>query len=619
MNENAPTNTIVAASIPFSVDYDALPQNGQPPVDVDIAILHHEINPAHSAGGRFTVVQNGVDGVGNPVYQLLVSADNDAGTTADNLDYEVQDAYQIVDNQYQVVINSYSDTPANGGQLLVSRQFTIFLNDLNDEGGTPPATNITWNGVPPAGASIPGAGDLIATLTSDAAGGVFALGANSDPRIAVSADGQVTASDNVGQNQTRIVNLTVTNAGGTTAETVVLRTGSNSANVMAGVNLDDIIYGRAGNDSLTGLAGDDVLYGQTGDDTLDGGIGNDVLVGGRQSDVILGGIGNDLILHEWGDGFDTIDGGEGFDTVMITGSSANQNLVVSYAGGAISSINNIGTFANIEAIHADMGGSDDQLNYTPDSDAVTVDLLGGTASGFASIANIRDVSGTGGGDTITTGTGENRILAGNGDDTVIVAADDVVGILHGQGGLDTVDYSAYAANLTVTLQGAISMVGGSGTSSATSDTLQSFENFIGGSGTDIISGSFGTNVLKGGGGNDILFGDRGGDTLTGGGGNDVFVFTANNELSVANHDFITDFEGAGVAGGDIIDLSGYGGTFFFIGSANFNTGNQNQVRYAASGDGNTVIQIDTNNNTNPEAEIWIAGVHTFIESDFVLA
>ena len=471
--------------------------------------------------------------------------------------------------------------------------------------------NLTFTGVPPAGNNLPGTGNVIGTLTSSVAGVAFGL-SGAASAFNVSADGTVTMAQNLAQNSTTVLMPEVSNEDGRSAERMVILAGSNGVNSLtAGSDDDHIIYARGGNDTLTGGGGDDTLYGQAGADTLNGGDGDDTLIGGRQSDIINGGAGDDLILHPWGDGFDTIDGGADFDTVMITGSPSNQSLTVAYAGGVISSIANVGTFANIEAIHADMGGSDDRLSYTSGSDAVVVDLLAGTASGFASITNIRDVNGTNGDDVITSGTGENRILTGNGDDTIIVTVDDVADLFNGGGGgNDTVDYSAHTVALSVVLQGGSSVVGGSGSSN---DILQAIENFIGGSGDDDISGTTGTNRLVGGDGADRLFGDRGGDTLTGGADADTFVFTANNQSTTANSDLITDFEF-----GDKIDLSGYAGQFAFVGTNGFNTGNQNQVRYGADGD-DTLIEIDTDNDAGAEAAIRIAGTYAFSESDFILA
>ena len=70
------------------------------------------------------------------------------------------------------------------------------------------------------------------------------------------------------------------------------------------------------------------------------------------------------------------------------------------------------------------------------------------------------------------------------------------------------------------------------------------ETFTGGRLDDILTG----------GGNDRLIGGRGSDMLTGGAGNDSFVYVRGE----IDGDIILDFQGAGVAGGDVLVLTGFG-------------------------------------------------------------
>ena len=132
--ENSVNGAMVGLQIPFNVDYDSQSINGAPPPDVDINTLYHEIDPANDSGGRFTVVANGVDFNGKPRYSLVVA---DGGPMMLNYEAPVHtpanQSFQFVDNQYQVVINTYSDTPANGGILVAVRQFTVLLDDVTGE------------------------------------------------------------------------------------------------------------------------------------------------------------------------------------------------------------------------------------------------------------------------------------------------------------------------------------------------------------------------------------------------------------------------------------------------------------------------------------------------------
>jgi Ca2+-binding RTX toxin-like protein len=81
-------------------------------------------------------------------------------------------------------------------------------------------------------------------------------------------------------------------------------------------------------------------------------------------------------------------------------------------------------------------------------------------------------------------------------------------------------------------------------------------------GNDFLNGQGGSDLLNGGDGNDILQGDgfgffnlKGADTLTGGAGDDAFEFSVfDGDSTSLNRDTITDFQGAGEAGGDTLEL-----------------------------------------------------------------
>ncbi len=80
----------------------------------------------------------------------------------------------------------------------------------------------------------------------------------------------------------------------------------------------------------------------------------------------------------------------------------------------------------------------------------------------------------------------------------------------------------------------------------------------GGAGADSIRGGAGADVLRGGDGADTLAGGPGGDALNGGAGDDVFLIArpgATNDSPASAFDTITDFQGAGAIGGDLIDLA----------------------------------------------------------------
>jgi hypothetical protein len=467
VNENSGTGTIVGLQIPFSVDYDPV---GNPPPDVDLATLHHEIDPAFSAGGRFKVVANGVDFNNFPRYSLVV----DNGGT--RLDYETQDAHQVVDNQYQVIINSY-DAP--GGVLVAQRQFTIFLNDVEPEiVGTPP-TDIRWIGVAPTDA--PGNGDLIGNLvTTDANDDVpFTYSMTGDAGFAVDpSTGAVTRTGPaMPPNSTFLLNVASTDStGGARGETFTIRTGGAlSADTLAGTAADDILYGYGGNDTLNGGGGDDNLFGMAGADilnggagrdildgaggadTLNGGAGSDTLDGGAGADAVNGDGGNDTIRYQINDGADTINGGAGNDTLAISAGSADNLLEITLTAGVAAAINlattptaaTEATVSDVEAVTVNLDGGVDTVAVTS-ATGISVNLATGVASNGLSLVNVENVTGGAGADTLTAGAGVN--------------------VLRGRGGADNISLNAPNDDAQDIVQFAASTDGG-----ATGDVVTNFD------------------------------------------------------------------------------------------------------------------------------------------------
>ena len=410
------------------------------------------------------------------------------------------------------------------------------------------------------------------------------------------------------------------------------------------------IIGSQGNDTMTVNGGVNILDGQGGNDTLNagggtdtvsGGDGADTLIGGTGNDLLNGGTGNDTFTYTMGDGADTVDGGTGFDTLNITGTTGNDTLDVVYTGTALTTVEG-GTVTGVEAVTANLldqlvGGSD-VLTYAGTSANVTVNLAGGSASGFASIAAIENVTGGSGNDTLTGSAGANTLTGGAGNDT-----------LDGNGGTDTLVGGA-GDDLYITDGGdTLTEAANSGTDtvqSAVSFTLAAnFENLtftgaanLNGTGNgvaNIVTGNNGNNTLlglgggdtlSGGLGNDTLNGGAGTDTLTGGLGDDTFVFaTAAEAGNGAARDVITDFQGAGAAGGDVIDVSGIDANtgvaadqaFTFIGTAAFTAAGQ--FHYVQDAINNlTILEGNVNVGLGADFQIALTGLHTVAAGDFTL-
>ena len=104
-------------------------------------------------------------------------------------------------------------------------------------------------------------------------------------------------------------------------------------------------------------------------------------------------------------------------------------------------------------------------------------------------------------------------------------------------------------------------------------------------GNDFLSGEGGNDLIDGGDGDDTLQGDgffvKGADTLTGGAGADAFAFSVfDGDSTAVTLDTVTDFQGAGVAGGDELFLT----PSFFVPSTRLSFGGlqlRSDVRYGA--------------------------------------
>ena len=296
--------------------------------------------------------------------------------------------------------------------------------------------------------------------------------------------------------------------------------------IVRGTDAGDIIDMM---DGVTNAA--DSIYGFGGNDTIFAAGGDDSLIGGS--------------------GADTLNGGDGNDTAFYWDSTASV-LVSLGSGGAV------GTG------------------------------LGGTAQGDR-LVGIENLSGSGFGDILVGGDGDNELagLGGNdslkgggGDDTLFGhTGDDMLtggaGADHLDGGLgiDTVYY-------TGSLGAYVNLVENRGLwGDAWGDTFTSIENVSGSDYVDTVLGDNGNNVfwgleggdwldggggadtLWGGGNDDTLFGGTGADTLYGEAGNDQLIGEGNGDGVSAYNDILY-----GGAGND--RLSGGGGADILNGGDN---------------------------------------------------
>lgn len=145
----------------------------------------------------------------------------------------------------------------------------------------------------------------------------------------------------------------------------------------------EALKGGDGDDDLYGAGGPDLLVGYEGDDTLGGGSGNDWIFGLDGNDNISGGTENDVISG--GSGADTITGGAGNDFVESAGILDEQALLASVKTAK------------------DFGDITFDYDYsTPEETGDTIELGDGDDTIVAGAADI-----------ITTGNGQDQIAAGD--------------------------------------------------------------------------------------------------------------------------------------------------------------------------------------------------------------
>jgi Ca2+-binding RTX toxin-like protein len=224
---------------------------------------------------------------------------------------------------------------------------------------------------------------------------------------------------------------------------------------------------------LEGSTGDDTLSGGNGVDNITGNGGNDTMDGGASQDFLTGGDGNDVI--DGGDDNDQIDGGADDDTL---------------SGGPGSDTFSADPFPD----------GDDSIAGGDDVDSMSYSIRGsaGIAMNLDGVAN----DGRAGMETDNVMADVENLTGSQGPDTIDASA--AQNIIDGQGGDDTLSGGA-SADL---------IFGGNFDSGV--DTIS------GGDGDDTISGGDGADQVNGDNGADSVVGDQGNDTERGGRGNDSF-------------------------------------------------------------------------------------------------
>lgn len=282
-------------------------------------------------------------------------------------------------------------------------------------------------------------------------------------------------------------------------------------------------------ENLIGTYGDDTLVGSDADNTIDGDGG-----GGPGVDTIRGGGGTDLVSYaartagvyadlggQAGSGEDSIAadveglaGGSGDDTLLGT---SGPNVLDGGPGddrldGRLGADTLIGG-----------AGAHDAVDYSGRMKSVHVTANGVLDDGESGEndnvgADVEDILGGAGDDTLIGNAVANVIDGGLGADTIV-----------GGGGEDVADYSRRTDSVNIALNGApTSGSGADGPTNARDRIANDVEDALGGSGDDALIGNAGANVLDAGPGDDILSGGRGPDELEGLAGEDVVDFSDRN-------------------------------------------------------------------------------------------
>lgn len=214
--------------------------------------------------------------------------------------------------------------------------------------------------------------------------------------------------------------------------------------------------------------------------------------------------------------------------------------------------------------------------------------------------------GQSGNDGLHGGGGNDVLYGGTGNDTLGGAFETGDDRLYGEDGNDQL----YGAGGNDTLNG------GTG-----DDHLEGI------TGDDVLNGDEGADALEGGDGNDMLNGGGGQDRLYGGTGNDIFDFnTIGDSAAGTTRDVIGYVLDKFEVGVDKIDVSNIDANADLPGDQAFEfaatpTG-PGQITLRDDDNGQTIIQLNTGNDLNPESEIAIDDGSTlasaYTDANFIL-
>src|SRR4051794_10678233 len=175
------------------------------------------------------------------------------------------------------------------------------------------------------------------------------------------------------------------------------QSGTPGPDTLTGTSGADRLDGLEGDDVLRGLAGPDCLLGDDGNDTLDGGAGPDDLNGYQGADRLSGGTQVDEL--DGGEGKDSLDGGAGND--RLQGAEEADHLV-----GGSGADTMYGDFMDPTTPRA---GSDTLVGGAGNDRMAG----GGQADSLGGGTGADRLEGDGGADTLRGGAGDDRLYGDN--------------------------------------------------------------------------------------------------------------------------------------------------------------------------------------------------------------
>jgi Ca2+-binding RTX toxin-like protein len=282
----------------------------------------------------------------------------------------------------------------------------------------------------------------------------------------------------------------------------------------------------------------------------------------------------------------------------------------------------------------------DIIEGTPEAD--TISALGGDDT-VRGLGGDDVISGGDGADTLAGDDGNDRTSGGNGGDHITGGAG--IDRLTGEAGSDTLDGGDGRDTVLSGGDGSDTVLGGAGNDTldgdngsdvlrggADRDTLfggDGNDAMFGEGGDDDLFGGEGDDALSGGEGADELQGEAGADQIEGGGGDDQLEFFTRGfrpNSTFAVRDVVLDFQGAGLTGGDVLELLG-GEDFAWVGrldalpkvGAVLPGGGDGLTQLGYIQRNGTFLVADTNDDGRLDAQdftVEFRGLHNFTPDDF---